>query len=167
MKFSEVNFGKIPNEASKHHRRFFERRVRKMFIKYLAYTNQFDGILAEKEIEEAKCGYLPKDLDVHHIFPLSGSLSEDVNSFTNLSVIHKQTHRQINREIFDPQFRALDKLPVGGSITLRLPLFPPVDGDGILEERAIVARKLKRREAVQKMLPALPLPSFPFFQRCP
>ena len=74
-----------------------------MFIKYLAYTNQFDGVLNDREIEEAKLGHLPADLDVHHIFPIAGSESEDVNSFTNLTVLHKTTHIRINREIFAPQ----------------------------------------------------------------
>ena len=103
MEFKEVVFTKVSPETRRHNRRFFERHVRRMFIKYLAYTNQFDGVLNDREIEEAKLGHLPADLDVHHIFPIAGSESEDVNSFTNLTVLHKTTHIRINREIFAPQ----------------------------------------------------------------
>ena len=113
MDFNEVVFTKVSQEVRRHHRRFFERHVRRMFIKYLAYTNQFDGVLNDREIAEAKLGHLPADLDVHHIFPISGSASEDVNSFGNLSVLHKTTHVRINREIFAPQLKDLDRLPEG------------------------------------------------------
>lgn len=54
MEFKKVVFTKVPRETCKRNRRFFERHVRKMFIKYLAYTNQFDKVLSEAEIEEAK-----------------------------------------------------------------------------------------------------------------
>lgn len=100
-----------------------------MFIKYLAYTNQFDGVLNDREIEEAKLGHLPADLDVHHIFPIAGSESEDVNSFTNLTVLHKTTHIRINREIFAPQLKEIDRMPEGAKLLIRLPLFEPVDAE--------------------------------------
>lgn len=148
MDFNEVVFTKVSQEVRKHHRRFFERHVRRMFIKYLAYTNQFDGVLNDREIEEAKLGHLPADLDVHHIFPISGSASEDINSFGNLSVLHKTTHVRINREIFAPQLKDLDRLPEGASIFIRLPQFPPVDADGILKARAAEAQK-RRLPAVR------------------
>lgn len=70
MEFKEVVFTKVSPETRRHNRRFFKRHVRRMFIKYLAYTNQFDGVLNDREIEEAKLGHLPADLDVHHIFPI-------------------------------------------------------------------------------------------------
>ena len=110
MELKEVIFTKVSREIRKHHRRFFERHVRKMFIKYLAYTNQFEGVLSQREIEEAKTWRLPPDLDVHHIFPISGSESEDVNSFLNLTVLHKTTHVRINREIFAPQLKEIDQI---------------------------------------------------------
>ena len=131
MEFKEVVFTKVSPETRRHNRRFFERHVRRMFIKYLAYTNQFDGVLNDREIEEAKLGHLPADLDVHHIFPIAGSESEDVNSFTNLTVLHKTTHIRINREIFAPQLKEID----------RLPLFEPVDAEGILRARTEATRR--------------------------
>lgn len=132
MEFKEVVFTKVSPETRRHNRRFFERHVRRMFIKYLAYTNQFDGVLNDREIEEAKLGHLPADLDVHHIFPIAGSESEDVNSFTNLTVLHKTTHIRINREIFAPQLKEIDRMPEGAKLLIRLPLFEPVDAEGIL-----------------------------------
>ena len=146
MKFVETVFTKIPPEVRKHHRRFFERHVRKMFIKYLAYTNQFDGVLTEKEIEQAKLGYLPADLDVHHIFPIAGNASDDVNSFTNLSVLHKTTHVKINKEIFAPQLKEIDKLPDGSDIVIIIPIFDAVDAEGILRARLEMKHKLQHKQ---------------------
>ena len=146
MELKEVIFTKVSREIRKHHRRFFERHVRKMFIKYLAYTNQFEGVLSQREIEEAKTGRLPPDLDVHHIFPISGIESEDVNSFLNLTVLHKTTHVRINREIFAPQLKEIDRLPEGTRLVIRLPQFAPVDAEGILAARARTSRHLKNTE---------------------
>lgn len=145
MEFNEVVFTKVPLETRKHHRRFFDRHVRKMFIKYLAYTNQFDGVLTEKEIEQAKLGYLPADLDVHHVFPIAGSESEDVNAFMNLSVIHKTTHVKINKEIFAPQLKEIDKMPDGSKILIKIPLFDAVDAEGILNAREQMKQKSKNK----------------------
>ena len=141
MEFKEVVFTKVSPETRRHNRRFFERHVRRMFIKYLAYTNQFDGVLNDREIEEAKLGHLPADLDVHHIFPIAGSESEDVNSFTNLTVLHKTTHIRINREIFAPQLKEIDRMPEGAKLLIRLPLFEPVDAEGILRARTEATRR--------------------------
>lgn len=141
MEFKEVVFTKVSPETRRHNRRFFERHVRRMFIKYLAYTNQFDGVLNDREIEEAKLGHLPADLDVHHIFPIAGSESEDVNSFTNLTVLHKTTHIRINREIFAPQLKEIDRMPEGAKLLIRLPLFEPVDAEGILRARMEATRR--------------------------
>ncbi len=149
MELKEVIFTKVSREIRKHHRRFFERHVRKMFIKYLAYTNQFDGVLNEREVEEAKLGHLPPDLDVHHIFPISGSESEDVNSFLNLTVLHKTTHVRINREIFAPQLKEIDQLPEGTRLPIQLPQFAPVDAEGILAARAKTSRHLKNAEGTR------------------
>ncbi len=155
MEFKQVVFTKVSPETVKHHRRFFERQVRRMFIKYLAYTNQFDGVLNDTEIENAKLGHLPPDLDVHHIFPIAGSESEDVNSFTNLTVLHKTTHVRINREVFAPQFKEIDHLPVGAQRLIRLPQFAPVDAEGILQARAEVANRNNRQKKTVKRLPRI------------
>ena len=150
MEFSEVVFTKVSLETRKHHRRFFDRHVRKMFIKYLAYTNQFDGVLTEKEIEQAKMGYLPADLDVHHVFPIAGSESEDVNAFMNLSVIHKTTHVKINKEIFAPQLKEIDRMSEGSRILIKIPLFDAVDAEGILKARAKAEKQKNLQKTVQK-----------------
>ena len=50
MEFKEVLFVKVSPETKKHNRRFFERQVKRMFIKFLAYTHQLDGVLSEEEI---------------------------------------------------------------------------------------------------------------------
>ena len=155
MEFKEVVFTKVSPETRRHNRRFFERHVRRMFIKYLAYTNQFDGVLNDREIEEAKLGHLPADLDVHHIFPIAGSESEDVNSFTNLTVLHKTTHIRINREIFAPQLKEIDRMPEGAKLLIRLPLFEPVDAEGILRARTEATRRgLQKGDG--KLPPLLP-----------
>lgn len=83
---------------------------------------------------------MPSDLDVHHIFPIAGTASKDVNCFTNLSVIHKRTHLKINREILDPQIAKIDSLPDGAEIEIMLPQFAPVDAVGILEARENVRK---------------------------
>ena len=152
MEFKEVVFTKVSPETRRHNRRFFERHVRRMFIKYLAYTNQFDGVLNDREIEEAKLGHLPADLDVHHIFPIAGSESEDVNSFTNLTVLHKTTHIRINREIFAPQLKEIDRMPEGAKLLIRLPLFEPVDAEGILRARTEAPR---RKSTIGNWIPFL------------
>lgn len=162
MEFNEVVFTKVPLETRKHHRRFFDRHVRKMFIKYLAYTNQFDGVLSEKEIEQAKIGYLPPDLDIHHVFPIAGSDSEDVNAFMNLSVIHKTTHIKINKEIFAPQLKEIDKMPDGSKILIKIPLFDAVDAEGILKAREQMKQKSKSKTVVHTPNKSF---TFPFWQK--
>ena len=135
MRYNKVVYTKISPEKSKRHRQFYDRRVRKAFIKYLAYSGWFDGVLEEKEIEEAKKGYLPPDLDVHHIFPLSGSESMEVHSFTNMSVIHKSTHLAINRQIFYPQLKDVSSMQEGETREIIIPIFKPVDAGRIIAIR--------------------------------
>lgn len=141
MKYKKVLYTKISPEKSKRHRQFYDRRVKKAFIQYLAYSGWFDGVLEEKEIEEAKKGYLPLDLDVHHIFPLSGSESMEVHSFTNMSVIHKSTHLAINRQIFYPQLKDVSNMQEGETREILIPIFKPVDAGRII---AIRNRQTKR-----------------------
>ena len=135
MKYNKVVYTKISPEKSKRQRQFYDRRVKKAFIKYLAYSGWFDGVLEDKEIEEAKKGYLPPDLDVHHIFPLSGSESMEVHSFTNMSVIHKSTHLAINRQIFYPQLKDVSSMQEGETREIIIPIFKPVDAGRIIAIR--------------------------------
>ncbi len=141
MKYNKVIFTKISPEKSKRQRQFYDRHVKKAFIKYLAYSGWFDGVLSEKEIDEAKKGYLPKDLDIHHLFPLSGSESMEVHSFTNMSVIHKSTYLAINRQIFYPQLKDVSNMKEGETREIIIPIFKMVDSGRIL---AIRNRQTKR-----------------------
>ncbi len=135
MKYNKVVYTKISPEKSKWQRQYYDRRIKKAFVKYLAYSSWFDGVLEEKEIEEAKKGYLPPDLDVHHIFPLSGSESMEVHSFTNMSVIHKSTHLAINRQIFYPQLKDVSSMQEGETREIIIPIFKPVDAGRIIAIR--------------------------------
>lgn len=141
MKYKKVLFTKVSPEVSKAHRRFFDRHVRKAFVQYLAYTHWFDGVLTESEMADAKQGRLPEDLDVHHIFPLSGTDSEDVNSFNNLTVLHKSTHTLINRNVFFPQLRDVSSMKEGETRGIYIPVFKPVDQGRIAAIRAGKTRK--------------------------
>lgn len=141
MKYKKVLFTKVSPEVSKAHRRFFDRHVRKAFVQYLAYTHWFDDVLSEAEIENAKKGRLPEDLDVHHIFPLSGSESDEVNSFINLTVIHKSTHTHINRNIFFQQLRDVSSMQEGETREIYIPVFKPVDRGRIVAIRSGKMRK--------------------------
>ena len=98
MDYRKINFTKVSPSVSKASRRFFDNHVRRAFVQYVAYVGLFDGVLTEQEVEDAKDGILPPDLDIHHIVPLSGSMSTDVNAFTNLTILHKSTHIHINRK---------------------------------------------------------------------
>lgn len=153
MEFKEVLFVKVSPETKKHNRRFFERQVKRMFIKFLAYTHQLDGVLSEEEIARAKEGHLPQDLDVHHIVPVAGMDAEKVNAFSNLTVLHKTTHVRINKQIFAPQLKNLDQLPVGTVLQLKVPLFSSVDKEGILQARAMANKQEISRRPVVLLLP--------------
>lgn len=146
MKYKKVVFTKVSPEVSKAHRRFYERHVKKAFVQYLAYTHQFDGVLTEEEIARAKEGKLPKDLDIHHIFPLSGSESEEVNGFSNLTVLHKSTHVSINKKVFFPQLKDVGEMAVGETREIYIPVFKPVDA------RRIVAIREGRMSGKWKMI---------------
>ena len=126
----------MPSEVTKKQRSFYEDRARRQFIKYLAYTNFFDKVLTDAEIETAKKGYLPEDLDIHHIFPISGTSSEDVSSFTNMAILHKNTHKAINKHIFDTQLSVLLNQPNYSQTDIWLPQFDPVDADRIIAIRS-------------------------------
>ncbi len=144
MNLKKIVFTKVPPSISKTNRRFFDRHVRRAFVQYVAYVGLFDGVLTEEEIENAKDGILPKYLDVHHIVPLSGSTSLDINAFTNLTILHKSTHTYINRKIFEPQ---LKDLPEGKSREIYIPEFAMVDADRII---AIKAGKSKEQFRIEQ-----------------
>lgn len=138
----EVVYTKMPPAVCKHNRSFFKTKVKKNFVKWCAYKGWFDGVLSKAEIKLAKNkGHLPEDLDIHHMLPLSGADNSIVNNFCNLCVIHKETHKQINKDIFQPQLKGMDKAPYGTQRVISIPLFDPVDCKGILRERKKVLDK--------------------------
>jgi len=148
MKYKKATYTKVYPEQSHENRRFFEKRVKKAFVQFLAYRGDFDGVLTEQEIEEAKQGKLPPDLDIHHIFPISGTTSPEVNRFSNLTVLHKSTHTKINRQIFDAQLRGIE---YGESREIYIPIFKQVDAGRIV---AIRSGKMKRKWLPIKVPPA-------------
>ena len=131
----KIKYEKIEPELVRQNRNFYKNHVKKAFIAFCAYEGYFDGLLSKAEIEKAKMGILPKDLNVHHKVPLSGSVDLFVNDFSNLSVIHKDTHEFINKYIYAPQLRAIANEPYGTEVELEVPNYDFVDRDGIRKER--------------------------------
>ena len=138
-------YEKVIPSIVKKNRDFFKSRVKKSFVSWLAYKGMLDGVLSPREIELARKGILPEDLNIHHKMPLSGSAREDVNDFSNLTVIHKKTHEFINKYVFSPQLKKLDKKPFGTKICIEIPEYDFVDKDGILKERLLARQRYMQR----------------------
>ena len=142
MDMREVVYTKMTPAVCKHNRTFFKNRVKRAFVKWCAYEGWLDKVLNKRELHVARCkGFLPDYLDVHHIIPLSGCEDPIVNSFSNLCILHKETHKEINREIFQPQLKGMDKAPYGYQKIISVPLYQPVDIAGILYQRKKVLDK--------------------------
>lgn len=140
-----VIYTKVEPEVCKKNRTFYKNHVRKAFVMYCAYEGFFDGVLSKSEIKKAKKGQLPKDLNIHHKMPLSGTYDSDfVNSFENLVVIHKNTHERINRDIFQPQLNPIMLAPFGTQISIDVPAYGYVDVMGIRFERSKALFKKER-----------------------
>lgn len=138
-------YTKVEPEVCKKNRTFYKNHVRKAFVMFCAYEGFFDGVLSKSEIEKAKKGQLPKDLNIHHKMPLSGTYDGDfVNSFDNLVVIHKKTHERINRDIFQPQLNPIMLAPFGTQISIEAPAYGYVDAMGIRLERSKMLFKKER-----------------------
>ena len=132
----KITYTKVPADICRKNRAFYKNHVRKAFIAYVAYEGLLNGIFTKSEIKKAKRGQLPDDCNVHHRIPLSGSYDNNiVNSFENLTILHKNTHERINREIFQPQLNPVMKAPFGTQIEIDVPDFGLVDRKGIFEER--------------------------------
>ena len=113
MDFRRVVYTKMPPAKVKENRSFFKHHVK-------------------RDMKTAKTkGYLPEYLDIHHMLPLSGADDPLVNNFSNLCVLHKEVHKQINKEIFQPQLQGMYNKPYGYQQVIDIPLFPPVDVEGI------------------------------------
>lgn len=117
---------------------------------WLAYEGYFNGVLTPKEIKAAKKGSLPEDLNVHHKVPLSGSTDLFINDFSNLTVIHKNTHEFINKYVFAPQLRRLYDEPFGTEIEIDVPNYSYVDVEGIKKERMIEKDKFYKRGGYER-----------------
>lgn len=131
----KIKYTKIEPETVRQNRNFYKNHVKKAFVAFCAYEHLFDGLLTKQEIDKAKMGILPKDLNVHHKIPLSGSVDLFVNDFSNLSVVHRNTHEFINKYIYAPQLRYIANEPFGTETTLEVPNYDFVDRDGIRKER--------------------------------
>ena len=141
----KITYTKIPADICRQNRNFYKNHVRKAFVMWCAYEGYFDGVFTKSEIKKAKKGELPKDCNIHHKVPLSGTYdSEFVNSFENLMVIHKKTHERINRDIFQPQLNPIMTAPVGTQITIDVPAYGYGDMMGIRYERAKMLFKKER-----------------------
>lgn len=136
---------KILPQKVKENRKFYHNHVRHAFVKWCAYKGLFDGVFTKAEIKHAKKrGNLPQDCNIHHIMPLSGNPNSNVNDFTNLVVLHKRTHERINKEVFQPQLKGMDKEPYGTMRVLEIPTYSYVDREGIITERKKVLDKSKK-----------------------
>ena len=131
----KIRYVKIEPDLVRQNRNFYKNHVKKAFVAFCAYEGYFDGLLSKQEIDKAKMGILPKDLNVHHKIPLSGSNELFVNDFSNLSVIHKQTHEFINKFIYAPQLRCIADKAYGYETVIEVPNYDYVDRDGIRKER--------------------------------
>ena len=144
----KITYTKIPADVCRKNRAFYKNHVRKAFIMWLAYEGYFDKVFSKSEIKKAKKGILPDDCNIHHKVPLSGSNDLMVNDFCNLTVLHKNTHEFINKYIFSPQLKPIQKAPFGTEIEIDVPAYGYVDVDGILKERSLdkVFFRHKKRE---------------------
>jgi hypothetical protein len=136
-------YTKIEPERVKENRNFYKSHVRTAFIAWCAYKGYLDGVLTKYEVERAKKGHLPKDLNIHHKMPLSG-MDEGVNEFNNLTIIHKETHEYINRYVFSPQLKPYINEPYGTEFEIDIPEYDFVDVNGIKHER--------QKEAMRKQI---------------
>lgn len=146
----KVRCEKIPAEIVKQNRNFYKNRVKRAFVAWCAYEGKFDGILTKEEIERAKRGDLPKDLNVHHIVPLSVSNDLFVNDFCNLAVIHKKTHEFINKHVFAPQLKGFYNAPTGTVIEIDVPKYDYVDTQGIKQERTRIRDMFFKRNGCER-----------------
>ena len=140
-----IKYTKIPPDMVRQNRNFYKNHIKRAFVMWCAYEGLFDGVLTDNEIERAKKGCLPDDLNVHHKVPLSGSIDLFINDFSNLSIIHKNTHEFINKYVFAPQLRQISNAPFGVEIEKEVPNYDYVDAKGIKKERMIQKEIFYRR----------------------
>lgn len=145
-----ITYTKVTPEIVKYNRNFYKNHVKKAFIMWCAYEGLLDGVLEKEEVRKAKKGCLPKDLNIHHKIPLSGSNELFINDFSNLTIIHKRTHEHINRDIYAPQIRELLDKPWGAEKEIEIPNYDYVDVEGIKKERGVQKWHVKVRNANER-----------------
>lgn len=147
-----IKYTKIPPDMVRQNRNFYKNHIKRAFVMWCAYEGLFNGLLTENEIERAKRGNLPDDLNVHHKVPLSGSMDLFINDFSNLAIIHKSTHEFINKYVFAPQLRQISNAPFGTEIEIEVPNYDFVDVDGIKKERMIEREKHTNQHKISTKL---------------
>lgn len=140
----KILYTKVPAEICKKNRTFYKNHVRRAFIMFCAYEGYFDKVFTKSEVKKAKKGHLPEDCNIHHIMPLSGSADKSVHSFKNLVVLHKNTHERLNKEVFSPQLKPIQKAPYGSQIAIDVPDYEFVDVKGIKQERTLCCKMRQR-----------------------
>lgn len=127
---------KVLPKTVKENRKFYHDHVKTAFVKWCAYKGYFDGVFTTQEIENAQTkGRLPEDCNIHHIKPLSGCEYSNVNDFSNLAVLHKNTHKHINKTVFQTQLEGIEREPYGATRVIDIPYYRFVDRAGIVAER--------------------------------
>lgn len=144
METRQVMYTKVTPDIVKEHRKFFRKHVKRAFVRWLAYSHYLDDICTAAELKAAKKGHLAEDLDIHHMVPLSATADADVNSFSNLCVLHKNTHQYINSQCFQPQLKGMMTAPYGATQVIDIPIFPYVDTINIINERKKVLDKTEK-----------------------
>ena len=127
-------YTKIEPNIVKENRKFYQRRVRKAFIKWCTYEGYFNGVFTKLEIKHAKKGIVPEWCSIHHMRPLSGE-DEGVNAFENLTIISNVEHKRINKTIYYPQLEPINNAPYGARIEIEVPKYDYVDSFSLVRDR--------------------------------
>lgn len=136
----KIEYTKIPPEETKPSRKFFKNHVHDKFVKFVAKKGLLNYLVSRDELEEAKqFGKLPPYLEVHHIRPIGGAM-EGVNRFDNLVVMHRQTHKHLHRDVYDPQLKWVDRAYKYQTRIIEVPSYKYVDLEGILEQFELTIR---------------------------
>lgn len=129
-----------------------ENRIQREFLKFLARTDQMNGIFSKSVIKMAEQrGARPRGYQIHHIIPLCCG---GTNDFNNLMLVHKSVHAEIHSriwmDVFDYLTQHKDK-----TVYIEMPRLPKVmiPEDQIMlltlnEVRHLLsAQKCKRKKA--------------------
>lgn len=127
-------YTKIEPSVVRENRKFYQKQVRKSFIRWCAYKGYFNNVFSKSEIKQAKKGNIPEWCSIHHMRPLSGE-DEGVNSFENLTVISNTEHKRINKTVYLPQLESLNNAPYGTQTVISVPKYDFVDEYSLVKDR--------------------------------